>query len=81
MAFDAPLGLNNPRVSRTWRIRHPSAIIREIPPRSVRSYNNHRLAAAANCEHFFVVAPAVVDDKQRPSFETLWAQANSDFLF
>ncbi|MFA7510347.1 MAG: hypothetical protein WCZ29_07680 [Mycolicibacterium vanbaalenii] len=41
----------------------------------------HRLAAAANCEHFFVVAPAVVDDKQRPSFETLWAQANSDFLF
>lgn len=26
-------------------------------------------------------APAVVDDKQRPSFETLWAQANSDFLF
>lgn len=42
---------------------------------------HHRLAAAANCEHLFVVAPAVVDDKQRRSFETLWAQANGDSLF
>jgi hypothetical protein len=41
----------------------------------------HRLAAAPNCEHLFVVAPAVVDDKQRASFETLWAQANGDSLF
>jgi hypothetical protein len=36
MAVGAPLGLNNPRVSRIWRFRHHSAIIREIPPRSVR---------------------------------------------
>ena len=41
----------------------------------------NRLAAAANCEHLFVVAPAVVDNKQRDSFETLWAQANGDSLF
>jgi len=41
----------------------------------------HRIATADNCEHFYVVAPAVVDNKQRPSFETLWAQANSDSLF
>ena len=41
----------------------------------------HHLAVADNCEHFFVVAPAVVDDKQRPAFETHWAQANGAALF
>lgn len=41
----------------------------------------HRFPAAANCEHFYVVAPAVVDDKQRPAFESLWAQAHNDALF
>jgi hypothetical protein len=30
--------LNSQRVSRTWQIRHRSAIIREIPPRFVRPY-------------------------------------------
>jgi hypothetical protein len=29
----------HPRVSPTWRIRHRSAITREIPPRFVRTYN------------------------------------------
>ena len=32
--------LNRPRVSRIWRIRQHSAITQEIPPRSVRTYNN-----------------------------------------
>ena len=35
--------MNNPRVSRTWRIRHHSAIIREIPPRFVRIYKEGAL--------------------------------------
>jgi hypothetical protein len=31
-------GIERGRVSRKWRIRHPSAISREIPPQSVRLY-------------------------------------------
>lgn len=41
---------------------------------------NH-LAAAERCEHLFVVAPAVVEDKQRPQFERTWQAANSAMLF
>lgn len=32
-------------------------------------------------EHFFVVAPAVVETKQRPNFETWWQQATAPALF
>jgi hypothetical protein len=38
MAVGEGIGLNSPRVSRIWQIRHHSAIVREIPPRSVRTY-------------------------------------------
>lgn len=41
----------------------------------------HHLSTGPRCEHFYVVAPAVVDDKQRKGFETLWGQANGDALF
>lgn len=41
----------------------------------------HYLDAAERCEHLFVVAPAVVQDKQRPQFERLWQEANGDKLF
>ncbi|WP_307862084.1 hypothetical protein [Mycobacteroides abscessus] len=40
----------------------------------------HTLPAAPRCEHLLVVAPAVVQDKQRPQFETLWQQATSEAL-
>lgn len=36
-------------VSRNWRIRHPSAIVREIPPRSVRTYKLCRFSRSAAC--------------------------------
>ena len=38
MAVDSPLGLNNPRVSRTWQICHSNATYREILPPLVRPY-------------------------------------------
>ncbi len=41
----------------------------------------HHLPAAQRCEHLFVVAPALVDDKQRPQFDTLWQEHNADGLF
>ena len=41
----------------------------------------HVMATAERCEHLLVVAPAVVEDKQRPQFERLWQAANSDTLF
>lgn len=45
---DPPLGS---RGSRIWRIRHHDAIIREIPPRSVRTYRyaDLRLSHAKPC--------------------------------
>lgn len=41
----------------------------------------HYLDTAERCEHLFVVAPALVEDKQRPQFERLWQEANSEKLF
>jgi hypothetical protein len=41
----------------------------------------HHLPAGDRCEHLFVVAPALVDDKQRPQFNTLWQEHNADGLF
>jgi hypothetical protein len=29
-------------------------------------------------EHFYVVCPAVVDDKARPGFESWWQEATTD---
>lgn len=43
-AVSTALALKNPRVSRHWRIRPLSAITREIPPRSLRTYNNCRVS-------------------------------------
>ena len=42
---------------------------------------HHHLPAADRCEHLFVVAPALVDDKQRPQFTTFWREHNADALF
>ena len=41
----------------------------------------HIVPTAERCEHLLVVAPAVVEDKQRPQFERMWQEANSDTLF
>lgn len=41
----------------------------------------HYLGTAERCEHLFVVAPALVEDKQRPQFERLWQEANGEKLF
>jgi hypothetical protein len=41
----------------------------------------HLVPTTARCEHLFVVAPAVVEDKQRPQFERMWQEANNDTLF
>ena len=41
----------------------------------------HRVPAGPRCEHFLVVAPAVVDNKQRKGFDHLWARANGAGLF
>lgn len=41
----------------------------------------HHLPAGPGCEHFRVVAPAVVEDKQRKGFDRMWANVNSDSLF
>ncbi|OBI29053.1 hypothetical protein [Mycolicibacter sinensis] len=41
----------------------------------------HHVAAAERCEHLFVVAPAVVEDKQRPQFERIWETAHTAALF
>lgn len=41
----------------------------------------HHVEAAERCEHLFVVAPGVVEDKQRPHFEQMWQEANSEALF
>jgi len=41
----------------------------------------HHLPAGDRCEHLFVVAPALVDDKQRPQFNALWQEYNADGLF
>lgn len=41
----------------------------------------HRMPAGPRCEHFLVVAPAVVDNKQRKGFDHLWARANGAGLF
>lgn len=40
----------------------------------------HVLAAGERCEHLLVVAPAVVQDKQRPQFESMWQEANAESL-
>ncbi len=41
----------------------------------------HIMQTAERCEHLLVVAPAVVEDKQRPQFERMWQEATSDTLF
>lgn len=41
----------------------------------------HHLPAGPGCEHFRVVAPAVVEDKQRKGFDRIWANVNSPSLF
>lgn len=41
----------------------------------------HYIDTAERCEHLFVVAPAVVEDKQRPQFERMWQEANGEKLF
>ncbi|MGV7303110.1 hypothetical protein PJK45_28095 [Mycobacterium kansasii] len=51
---------------------------REIGPDAIV---RHYIDSAERCEHLFVVAPAVVKDKQRPQFERMWQEANSEKLF
>ncbi|WP_225331223.1 hypothetical protein [Mycobacterium intracellulare] len=51
---------------------------RELGPDGIA---RHYLDCAERCEHLFVVAPAVVEDKQRPQFERMWQEANSEALF
>lgn len=51
---------------------------RELGPDGIA---RHYLDTAERCEHLFVVAPALVEDKQRPQFERLWQEANSEKLF
>jgi len=51
---------------------------REVGPDGIA---RHVMAAGDRCEHLLVVAPAVVEDKQRPQFERLWQEANSEKLF
>jgi len=60
MAVGAALGLNNPCIAGTWRILHHSAIIREIPPRSVRTVGSHdrlHLPATLNCAFAIRLTP------------------------
>lgn len=40
----------------------------------------HVLPAGERCEHLLVVAPAVVQDKQRPQFESMWQEATGESL-
>ncbi len=55
-----------------------------LPGQRIRGEDHivrHHLPAADRCEHLFVVAPALVDDKQRPQFTTFWQEHNADALF
>lgn len=51
---------------------------REVGPDGI---TRHIVASAERCEHLLVIAPAVVEDKQRPQFERMWQEAHSDTLF
>ena len=48
------------------------AISREISPQTLRP-DSARCAQLPALEHFYVVCPAVVDDKARPGFECMVA--------
>lgn len=47
----------------------------------VRSVLRERSSAPPSLEHFFVAAPAGVEDKSRPGFDAWWQEATSDALF
>ena len=53
------------------------AISREISPRTLRP-DSERGEQLPALEHFYVVCPAVVDDKARPGFESWWQEATTD---
>jgi hypothetical protein len=40
--------------------------------------DSERSAELPALEHFYVVCPAVVEDKQRPGIETWWQEATTD---
>jgi hypothetical protein len=44
----------------------------------VRHVLRERSAELPALEHFYVVCPAVVEDKQRPGFDTWWQEATTD---
>jgi hypothetical protein len=44
----------------------------------VRHVLRERSAESPALEHFYVVCPAVVEDKQRPGFEAWWQEATTD---
>jgi hypothetical protein len=52
------------------------AIWREIAPRTLRP--DKRGAQLPALEHFYVVCPAVVEDKARSGFESWWQEATTD---
>jgi hypothetical protein len=53
------------------------AIWREISPQTLRP-DKQRGEQPPALEQFYVVCPAVVDDKARPGFESWWQEATTD---
>jgi hypothetical protein len=51
--------------------------LREISPQTLRP-DSERAAQLPALEHFYVVCPAVVEDKARSGFESWWQEATTD---